>query len=256
MVCGLFCFRLLDNRIATAAWLSPAERTTLQANVDAEAAGSDGHAAGFLASPLVWLMCLVCFAISSGMYAVGFWTPTLMHQAGISSPAAIGLYSAIPSLVAVLPLLAAGRSADRTGERRWHVAVPLLLCAAALAASTAGSGLATALVTLTVATSFVLVALSQFWSLPSAILTGYGAAGGIALINSVGNLAGFFSPTIIGAVRTSTGSTAGGVLAIAAVIALGGVLTLAIPRRLVDGPRASKREAGAVPALTTGSAVR
>lgn len=256
VVCGLFCFRLLDNRIATAAWLSPAERTTLQANVDAEAAGSDGHAAGFLASPLVWLMCLVCFAISSGMYAVGFWTPTLMHQAGISSPAAIGLYSAIPSLVAVLPLLAAGRSADRTGERRWHVAVPLLLCAAALAASTAGSGLATALVTLTVATSFVLVALSQFWSLPSAILTGYGAAGGIALINSVGNLAGFFSPTIIGAVRTSTGSTAGGVLAIAAVIALGGVLTLAIPRRLVDGPRASKREAGAVPALTTGSAVR
>lgn len=259
VICGLLCFRLLDNRIAAAAWLSPAEKAMLQANVDADAAGSDGRATGFLASPLVWLMCLVCFAVSAGMYAVGFWMPTLVHQAGIDSPAVIGLYSAIPWLAAILPLLIAGRTADRTGERRWHVAAPLVLCAAALALSTTGSGLATSLVALTVATSFVLVALAQFWSLPSAILTGYGAAGGIALINSVGNLAGFFSPTIIGAVKASTGSTAGGVLAIAAVIALGGTLTLAIPRRLVDGtrtaPRASGREAGDAPALTTGSAV-
>lgn len=261
VVCGLLCFRLLDNSIAAATWLSPTEKAVLQANVDAEAVGADGRATGFLTSPLVWLMCLVCFAISAGMYAVGFWLPTLVHELGISDTVTIGLYSAIPWLFSILPLLLAGHSADRTGQRRWHVAAPLMLCAAALTVSTAATGLAFAIVTLTVATSFVLIALAQFWSLPSAILTGYGAAGGIALINSIGNVAGFFSPTIIGAVKTSSGSTAGGVLAIAAVIGVGGALTLAIPRRLVDGPRGALRpvqgtgpETGTLPALTSGRA--
>jgi nitrate/nitrite transporter NarK len=85
----------------------------------------------------------------------------------------------------------------------------------------------------------VIVALAQFWSLPAAILAGYGAAGGIALINSVGNLAGFFTPSIIGAVKTATGSTDAAILGVAAIIALGGLLTLAVPRSLVDGNRAA-----------------
>jgi len=245
VICGLLCLRMLDNGIGTASWLTPAEKATLQANLTLEDAEKPAaRPSGFLTSPLVWLMCLICFAISAGMYVVGFWLPSLIRAAGVQSIEGVGLYSAIPWLVAILPLLLCGRSADISGERRWHVAAALIVCGAALAMSTTGEGLTVALVTLTIANCAVLVALAQFWNLPAAILAGYGAAGGIALINSIGNLAGFFSPSIIGAVKTATGSTDAGILGVAAIIVLGGLLTLAIPRALVDG----KRTAAAGPA--------
>ncbi|MDH7799004.1 MULTISPECIES: MFS transporter [unclassified Beijerinckia] len=246
IVLGFISLVFLTNGISEASWLTPAEKAALQAELDAEeAAKPPSRTIDFVISPLVWLMCAICFAISSAMYALGFWTPSLIQAAGVTSPVQIGLYSAIPSAVAILPLLFAGWSADRTGERRWHVAVPLILAGLALAISTTHDGLATAIICLTLATAGAYVALSQFWNLPAAVLSGYGAAGGIALINSIGNLAGFFSPSIIGYLKTATGSITAGLLGITAIIILGGLLTLAVPRRLVDTPRnAESRLAG------------
>ncbi len=108
-----------------------------------------------------------------------------------------------------------------------------------------GSGVTFALVTLTIATSGGLLALAQFWSLPTAYLTGVSAAGGIALINSIGNLAGFASPSIVGAIKQSTGSTDIGVLIMAGVIIVGSVLTMLIPAHLVEDGR---KRPDAVPA--------
>jgi len=89
-------------------------------------------------------------------------------------------------------------------------------------------------VLLTIATSGILLALAQFWSLPAAYLSGVGAAGGIALINAVGNLAGFLTPVLIGTVKQATNSTDYGILVAAGIIILGGALTFLIPGRLVD----------------------
>lgn len=240
VILGLISLFYLTNGISEASWLTPAEKSALQAEIDKEeAAKPPSRTIDFVVSPMVWLMSAICFAISAAMYALGFWTPSLIQAAGVTSPTQIGLYSAIPSAVAILPLLLAGWSADRTGERRWHVAAPLMLAGIALALSATYGGLSAAIICLTIATTGAYVALAQFWNLPAAILTGYGAAGGIALINSIGNLAGFFSPSIIGYLKTATGSITAGLLGITAIIILGGILTLAVPRRLVDTPRNS-----------------
>ncbi len=254
VVLGVMSLRVLSTGPDNAGWLTPGERAMIRARLDAdEAVKPPGKALGFLTSPLVWLMCAICFGISAGMYAVGFWLPTLIHATGVQSAAVIGLYAAIPWLVAMAPLVVGGRLVDRSGERRWWVAAPLLVCAAALALSTATTGLAPALVALTIATGGVLTSLGLFWNLPATVLSGYGAAGGLALINSVGSLAGFFTPWFIGIVKDATGSTAGGMLGVACVIALGGVLTLLIPRRLVDGAAQPGVLTGSVPELADGA---
>jgi nitrate/nitrite transporter NarK len=141
-----------------------------------------------------------------------------------------------------------GRSAYRLGLRRWYVAGPLFVCGAALAVSTLGSGAGFALVALTIATSGVLLALAQFWNLPTAYLAGVGAAGGIALVNSIGSLAGFASPWIVGLIKQSTGSTDVGILIMAAVIVLGSALTLFIPARLVEDWRKAPDRAAPIEA--------
>lgn len=233
---GFLCFVLLANGPDDAAWLSPKERALLKQNLASDATTSrTSGVLTFLKLPVVWVMCLICFSISAGMYTVGFWLPTMIVQTGIAGPKEIGLYAAIPSLVSIIPLLMTGVSSDRSGERRWHVALPLFLCAFGLAISTAGNDIGLVLAAMTLAASGAIVALAQFWNFPAAILSGYAAAG-IALVNSVGNLAGFFSPTIIGAVKTTTGSTNIGVLVMAAIIAIGGALCLTIKRSLVDSP--------------------
>ena len=249
---GLLSLRLLAGGVDDAAWLSPAERAAIRADLLADERGKPvARPMSFFGSPLVWLMCAICFAISAGMYAVGFWLPTLLHAAGLQSPQIIGLYAAIPWLVAIAPLLLSGAAMDRSGERRRWVAVPLIVCGLALASSTALSGLPAALVTLTVATGGVLTSLALFWNLPASVLSGYGAAGGIALINSVGNLAGFFTPSVVGYGQTITGSTSGGLLVVAGIIVLGGLLVFAVPGRLVDGrtPASGRRAAVGLPGL-------
>ena len=96
------------------------------------------------------------------------------------------------------------------------------------------SGIGFVLAAMTLAASGAIVALAQFWTFPTTLLSGYAAAAGIALVNSIGNLAGFLSPTIIGTVKSTTGSTNDGILVMAAIIAVGGLLCLTIPRSLVD----------------------
>ncbi len=235
IVLGLLAMRWLDSRIGDAAWLDPEEKALMQEAVKPSGDGPANY--GFAISGLVWVMCFICLAISSGMYVVSFWLPTLINVAGARGPLAIGLYSAIPWLVAIIPMVLGGRNADQTGLRRWYVAGPLFVCGAALIVSTLGSGIAFAVITLAIATTGALMALAQFWNLPAAYLSGVGAAGGIALINSIGNLAGFVSPPLIGTIKQATGSASIGILIMAAIIIAGGAVTMLISGHLVDDPR-------------------
>jgi nitrate/nitrite transporter NarK len=128
-----------------------------------------------------------------------------------------------------------GRSADARGERRWHLALPMLFGAAGLVGSAlAGSSTAAAVASHTLAAAGVISSAPLFWSLPTAFLGGTAAAAGIAAINSVGNLAGFASPYLIGWLKDTTQSTDVGMYALAAVLVAGAAAVLSVPARLVN----------------------
>ncbi len=140
-------------------------------------------------------MRLIYFCIVSGNATIAFWTPSIIKEIGVRDPIAIGFLAAIPFVAGTIAMVWNGAHSDRTGERRLHCAVAGLVAAAGLAATAALIGQATlALASLTVAAVGILAAFPVFWSLPQSFLAGTAAAGAIAAINSIGNLAGFLAP--------------------------------------------------------------
>jgi MFS family permease len=173
-----------------------------------------------------------------GLYGVSFWLPTLIKASGVSDTFNIGMLTAIPYAAAVVAMVAVSYSSDRTGERRWHLIVPGLIGAAGLAASVSFAHSTTlAMIALTIGTMGVMTTISQFWVLPPAILSGAAAAAGIALANSIGSISGVVSPSLIGFIKTATGSAGAGVIALSVSLLLGGLLVLIVPARLVNGRR-------------------
>jgi MFS family permease len=227
---------LLDNSVENARWLSADEKALLARNLaeDREGAQSRRTRDGFT-NPRVWLMCVLYFFIMMGLYGVGFYLPTLIKNTGVSNPLSVGLLTALPYAVAVVAMLIVSRHSDARRERRWHITIPALAGTLGWVASAAFMHepvLAT--IALTVATAAVLVTMTQFWVLPTAMLTGAAAASGIAVINSVGNLAGFVSPYLIGGIIDATHSTLLAVVALAISMLVVGALALTLPKRLVN----------------------
>jgi D-galactonate transporter len=229
---GLITLVVLDNGIAHAKWLSADEKAALQRALDSEAQTKPAHSAlQGMAQPRVWLMGLIYFSVVIGLYGLSFWLPLLIKSTGVTDPLTIGWLVALPYGVSVVAMILVGRSSDRHHERRWHVAVPALLGAAGLVLSTFWtSDTVLAVAALTLATAGIMVVLPLFWALPNAFLAGSAAAAGIALINALGNLAGFFGPSIIGWVKQATHSTNGGILLLAAFMVLCAVLVLLTPK--------------------------
>ena len=230
---GFVVMYFLDDRIADAKWLSADQKRLLQHNIEKESTlGGDHSALGAFRNAKVWVLCAAYFGFIMGLYGIGFWLPSLIKASGISSPTTIGWLVAIPYSAAVVCMILTSRHSDRTGERRWHIAVPALVGAAALVVSTfVPQTPLWAIVTLTIATMGILTGLAQFWVLPPAFLGGAAAAAGIALINSVGNLAGFVSPFAVGWIKDTTGSTNNGLYVIAASLVVGGAIVLAVAQR-------------------------
>jgi nitrate/nitrite transporter NarK len=133
-------------------------------------------------------------------------------------------------------MILVSRRADRNRERRWHIAIiPALAGAIGLVLSVLwGQNTLLAMAALTLATMGILTTLPLFWSLPTALLAGAGAAAGIAMINSLGNLAGFVSPFLVGWLKDATHSTDAGMYMLAGSMVLGALLTLSVPARLVN----------------------
>ncbi|CAG9179407.1 MFS transporter [Cupriavidus pampae] len=233
---GLWVLAYLDDRISHAKWLSAEEKTVLERNIAAEDQHKeDPPIARVLSSPRVWLMAAIYFSFVMGLYGVSFWLPTIIKQTGVSSALHIGLLTAIPYGCAVIGMVLFASSADRRGERRWHIAIPAMLGAIGLVLSVHWRGDTTmAMVALTIATIGILTTLPLFWSLPTAFLAGTGAAAGIALINSLGNLAGFISPYAVGWLKDATQSTDSGMYLLAASMVVGAVLVLSVPAKMVS----------------------
>jgi MFS family permease len=236
IVAGIVVFFLLDDRIANAKWLSPEEKQLLQRNIGAEDAGKEELPLGaVLSSGRVWLMSMIYLSFVMGLYGVSFWLPTIIKATGVKDAFQIGLLSAIPFAVAVVAMILVARSADKRRERRWHVALSGLAGALGLVLSVTWAHNTTlALAALTLATAGIITSLPLFWSLPTAFLAGAGAAAGIAMVNSIGNLAGFLSPYAVGWLKQVTGANDSGMYMLAAFMVLGAALALSVPARLVN----------------------
>ncbi|QBQ98234.1 MFS transporter [Paraburkholderia pallida] len=236
VIVGVLVFFVLDDRIGRAKWLSAEERALLERNIAAEdATKEDLPLAKVLTSGRVLVMSFTYFSFVMGLYGVSFWLPTIIKATGVKDALVIGLLAAIPFAAAVVGMLLAAKSADRMRERRWHIAIPAAIGALGLVLSVTWAHDTTlAMTALTIATIGILTTLPLFWSLPTAWLAGTGAAAGIALINSIGNLAGFLSPYAVGWLKQVTAANDSGMYMLAAFMILGGLLALCAPARVVN----------------------
>ncbi len=241
VIIGIVVLFFLDDRIAHAKWLNAEEKALLDRNIKMDNADKVDEPIGkIFATGRVWLMGLIYFSFVMGLYGISFWLPTIIKQTGIADALTIGLLSAIPYAFAAVSMVLVARHADATGERRWHIAIPGLLGAVGLIMSIVWRADTTlAMVALTVATMGILTTLPSFWSLPTSFLAGTGAAAGIALINSLGNLAGFVSPFAVGWLKDLTSSTNSGMYLLAGSLVVGALLTLSTP-----APKAAKATRG------------
>ena len=237
IVLGVVVYFFLDDRVANATWLSDEEKAHIAREISEDAAvRTHGSVKAVFASPRVYLLCLILFGIIMGSYAIGFWQPTIIRNSGVRDPLMVGSLTVIPYTCALISMLLVGRSADRLRERRWHVSGPALIAAAGFClCAFSGDQLFPAMVGLTLATAGVISALPMFWALPTSFLGGTGAAAGIALINSTGNLAGFVSPAVIGWLKMETHTLSSGLYLVAGTLTLSALLILRfLPARLVN----------------------
>jgi D-galactonate transporter len=234
---GIFLLFYLDNGIHSAKWLSAEQKSILEHHIAEEEREKVQHPSlwAMFADKRVWHMSAIYFAFVMGQYGITFWLPTLIKNTGVQGVFNIGLLTAIPYLVAVVTMLLVGANADRMRERRWHLIVPCLIGAAGLTASAlAAQNTTLAIIALCFAAGGIITCAPLFWSLPTAFLAGTSAAAGIAAVNSVGNLAGFASPFLIGWVKDLTQSTDIGLYILTGVLVLGAILVLFTPARLVN----------------------
>ena len=234
---GVWTLFYLDDGIRSARWLSEGDKQLLEQAI-AEDGKQQQHMplAQMFSNGKVWLLALVYFLFVMGLYGVSFWLPQLVKNSGIDDVFTIGLLTAIPYFVAAVVMVLAARHSDRSGERRWHAAVAALAGALGLIVATVYSdNTVIAMAALSVATAGILSTFPIFWSLPTAMLGGAAAAAGIALINSVGNLAGFVSPYLVGAIKDATHSTATGIYLLAASLVAGAVLVVVAVKDRLPG---------------------
>jgi MFS transporter, ACS family, tartrate transporter len=227
VVLGVVVLRVLDERPRDAAWLTDSERDALVGCLrDDQAQRRVETTSGALRNRRTWLIAVIHVVIPVTLYGIGFWMPQMLKTASGAGNVVVGLLSAIPYAAGAIAMVVVGRHSDRTGERRWHFAVPAAVCAAALVASTLSSGAVWTVATLTVAMAGLASMFGPFWALATSEVAGVGAAASIALINSVGNTGGFFGPYLLGAINDATHSFAAGLFAIAAILVVGGGLAL------------------------------
>ncbi|MEB3021210.1 MFS transporter [[Mycobacterium] crassicus] len=219
------CWFYLTDRPAQARWLDADERqwleTTLAQERAAAEAGQRWPLRKALSHPRMLALAFVYFGIVYGLYAVGFFLPTVVagftQQYGSQlSVIGRGVVIAVPWAIAAVVMVPWARHADRTGERVWHVAIPAIVGGVSIPAALYMANPYLAMVAITLSTCSIMCAMPVFWALPSTFLTGTAAAGGIALINSLGNVSGFGGPYVTGWLADLTGSNKAGLWVVGA----------------------------------------
>ncbi len=237
VILGVICWFYLTDRPQDAHWLTAAQRRwlvdTLAEEHRATAARHHYPLRRTLTSPRVWALALVYFGIVYGLYALAFFLPSII--AGVNqtfgvrlSLIQVGLITAVPYLFAAAAMFFWSRHADRSREYVWHVALPLIPGGLTIPVALYLRHPVAVMVPVTFAAIGIYSALPVFWALPSKFLTGAAAAGGIGLINSLGNLGGFAAPYTTGALADLTGSNRSGMWVIGVVMTACAVLVVAL----------------------------
>jgi MFS transporter, ACS family, tartrate transporter len=231
IILSVIVFFYLTDRPADATWLAADERDWLTERLGLEQRQREAvreYTVGqVLINPRVIGLSLVYFGAVATNYGLGFFLPQIVKTFGLNTFLTT-VVAATPYVVGTIAMVWWGRRSDHVGERRYHTAIPLFIAAAGIAASTLFDDPTLRMISFCVAGFGIFACLPVFWTLPTAFLTGAACAAGVAVINSIGNLAGFVGPFAMGWIRDHTGSYTGGLLLLAGlgIIAMGTVLTL------------------------------
>jgi ACS family tartrate transporter-like MFS transporter len=231
LILSVVVFFYLTDRPADATWLEPDERAWLVARLEHEHLQREAvrrySVTQALMDPKVLLLSLVYFGGVATNYGLIFFLPQIVKAFGMSN-LQVGFVTSLPYVVGLIGMLWWGHHSDRTGERRYHLVFSLMVASAGIAASTMLPDPTLKMTALSIAGFGIFSCLPLFWTLPTAFLSGAASAGGIALINSIGNLAGFAGPFAVGRIKDMTGSYTGGLLLLSAAGLVGAIIVLAL----------------------------
>ncbi|MEJ0038525.1 MAG: MFS transporter [Gammaproteobacteria bacterium] len=231
VLAGIVVLYVLCDSPAKAKWLTERERDVLLTAIKRdERLSLYTSAREGLLNPLVWLFSGLYAALMMGVYGFGLWAPQIVKLLGNLTNQQVGPVLVIPYACATLAMVLWSRHSDRTGERKWHLALPGLVGTIGFLCGGFTDNFYVAVFGFTLGAIGIYASLPLFWSLPTAILGGSAAAGGIALINSVGNLSGYLGPFVIGKLKDLTQSFAAGLLVIAASLTLASILGYVVGR--------------------------
>lgn len=232
VILGIGLYFFLTDKPAHAEWLTDGEKSYLINRIEEEEARKDrgnNSTSGLMASlkdKRVWLMAILYFSRSVGLYGIGLWLPDLIRNFSSMSDLHSSIMSALPYALSAVAMIIIGAHSDRTGERPLHVAACLFVSCFSIVAAILFENPIIKIGALSIAFTGMWGISGPFWALPGTFLRGAGAAGGIALINSVGNLGGFAGPFIIGLAMKKTGSFSAGLYAAAGFQLLGTILAV------------------------------
>jgi ACS family tartrate transporter-like MFS transporter len=245
VLAGVYTFFYLTDRPAEARWLRDDEREwitrEIQKDLDRKKGKPKLGAMEALANPQVLVLALIYFCYITNSVGLGSWLPQIVRRISGLSTTQVILISGIPWLCAIPAMLITASHSDRTGERRWHAAIPLFIVGIALSMSiAAGNNLVVAMSAFSLATMALYSFPSPFWILPTIFLSGPAAAASIALINSAGNLGGFAGPYVIGYLADKTGSYTGGLMYLVVSGLVGSALVLSLRSSPAEAKQSAK----------------
>lgn len=234
LVLGIAVIWLLPDGPAKAKWLSAEEKKILAERLAAD--GKDDHKMGALigfwemiADKRIWIFILPDFSIVIGLYGMGLWMPQMIKALGFSN-LETGFLVALPYVASMIAMVGLGISSDRHKERVWHVAGACFAGALGLLGAVLLHGSLLVMLSFCLAAAGIYGALAVFWTLPTQMLRGMAAAGGLALLNSFSNLGGFFGPTLMGWLKQTTGTYTLGMALLSGMLVFAGAATLWIGR--------------------------
>jgi len=239
---GAVVFWTLQDRPEEANWLAPEEKSWLLEKLESErrTESTDSKPKWWkvIFSGRIWLLSMVYFGVSTTMYGVTLWLPSVIHTLSGLNYFLTGAVAMLPFLATVVVMVLVGMRSDRTGERRWHTAIPAFTAAAGLTVAAFGGGHTAIVVAgIGVGLAFAEGMVGPFWAMATSRMAGLSAAAGIAMINSLANLGGYYGPDIIGFFQSRNGGFRGGLLAIAATVVLSGTIALFVGRPRPQGAR-------------------
>jgi sugar phosphate permease len=232
IVLGIVAFFYLTDNVESASWLSKEEKNIVKSDLEADRAihhtKAEHKFTQALRNPQVWLLSLVYFCYFCILNTILIWTPTLLKGMGVKTITSVGWLVCLISLIGTIGMILVGRSSDRMMERRWHVALCGIMASICfLLLPIASESIALTVGLLCVAAIGIYGLQGIFWTIPQIYLQGTAAAGGIALISSLGAMSGFFSPTVVGWIKQTTGSLYIG-FGVVAVVAIIGMVVLLV----------------------------